>query len=272
MPRGLRILIVCLCLVAAAFGPQRGTVAAPRWAAAATARIHPGIQLFTKGSQCTSNFVFYDAKNRYIGQAAHCASKGLQNETNGCRTATWPVGTKIEIPGASRPGILAYSSWSMMQHLHITSDNLCYGNDFALIRIDPADWSKVNPTIPHWGGPSKLGTKLATLARTYTYGNSELRGGLQLLSPHSGFSTGDEFGGWTHGFYTIPPGIFGDSGSAVLGPNGEAIGVLSTLSAIPPLQQNASDLAKDLAFLKAHTSLKTLQLATGTTKFAGGLL
>jgi hypothetical protein len=45
--------------------------------------IHPGVQVFTNGAQCTSSFVFYDASNVYLGQAAHCSSEGGQTDTDG---------------------------------------------------------------------------------------------------------------------------------------------------------------------------------------------
>lgn len=50
--------------------------AAPAWAPAASAAIHPGVQTFTNGAQCTANFVFYDGTAVYIGQAAHCSGTG----------------------------------------------------------------------------------------------------------------------------------------------------------------------------------------------------
>src|SRR5262249_58181547 len=43
----------------AAEAPSAG--AAPTWAPAATAAIHPGVQTFTNGAQCTANLVLYDA-------------------------------------------------------------------------------------------------------------------------------------------------------------------------------------------------------------------
>ena len=271
MRRGLRLLFA-VCLLAAALGLQKPASAAPRWTTAAKAPVHPGVQIFTKGSQCTANFVFYDTKYTYIGQAAHCASKGDNTNTNGCTTGTYPLGTKVQVGGASKPGTIVYSSWVMMQHLKERSDNLCYGNDLALIRLDPLDRPRVNPSIPHWGGPTRLGKGVAALQKVYTYGNSELRGGVSQLSPHWGDADGDEFGGWSHGFYTVLPGIPGDSGSALVGPHGEAIGILSTLSAIPPLQNNASDLYKDLVYMKAHVpSLKGVTLALGTVHFDGSI-
>ena len=50
--------------------------AAPTWAPAAAAPIHPGVQTRTDGAQCTANFVFFDASNTvYIGLADRCISR-----------------------------------------------------------------------------------------------------------------------------------------------------------------------------------------------------
>src|SRR5947208_11824702 len=90
--------------------------AAPTWAPAASAAVHPGVQTITNGGQCTSNFVFYDASNNvYIGQAAHCAGTGGNTETNGCSAGTLPTGTAVTVKGASQPGTMVYSSWVTMQ-------------------------------------------------------------------------------------------------------------------------------------------------------------
>ena len=52
--------------------------------ASAAGEIHPGVQTFTDGAQCTSNFVFSDGSSTYIGQAAHCSGTGTATDTDGC--------------------------------------------------------------------------------------------------------------------------------------------------------------------------------------------
>src|SRR3954451_3472818 len=89
--------------------------AAPTWAPAATAAVHPGVQTVTAGAQCTSNFVFSDGTDVYIGQAAHCSGTGGNTETNGCDSGSLPLGTPVTVSGASRPGTLVYNSWLTMQ-------------------------------------------------------------------------------------------------------------------------------------------------------------
>src|SRR3954464_10050931 len=214
----------------ALFGAAGTAGAAPTWAPAATAAVHPGVQTLTEGAQCTANFVFTDGTNVYIGQAAHCSGTGGNTATNGCTSGSLPVGTAVEVTGASRPGTMVYNSWLTMQALGETNADVCQYNDLALVKLDPADAGKVNPSIPHWGGPLAVNTTgTALLDTVYSYGNSELRGGVTQLSPKRGLSLGDDANGWTHTVYTATPGIPGDSGSAFLDQNGNALGVLSTV-------------------------------------------
>src|SRR2546429_7247486 len=112
---------------------------ASAWAPAATAPVHPGVQTRTAGAQCTSNFVFSDGSNVYIGQAAHCAGTGGNTATNGCTSGSLPLGTKVQVTGASKPGVIVYSSWLTMQSLHETDPNTCQYNDIELVQLDPSD-------------------------------------------------------------------------------------------------------------------------------------
>src|SRR5205814_1846823 len=83
---------------------------------------------------------------------------------------------------------------------------------------------KVNPSIPFWGGPNGIDTNGTVQGENvYSYGNSELRGGVSQLSPKQGVSLGDAGGGWSHNVYTASPGIPGDSGSAFLNSPGAAL-------------------------------------------------
>jgi hypothetical protein len=242
--------------------------AVPAWAPAASAAIHPGVQTFTNGAQCTANFVFFDAGNVYIGQAAHCSGTGGNTETNGCTSGSLPIGTPVTVTGASKPGVMVYNSWLTMQQKHETDPDTCQYNDLALVRLDNADIGKVNPSVPYWGGPVGLdavGTMTGDSA--YSYGNSELRLGLDQLSPKRGVSLGDEGSGWSHNVYTVTPGIPGDSGSAFLDSSGNALGVLSTVQIAPLAGSNGvGDLSHELTYLRAQTSF-TVQLALGTKPF-----
>jgi hypothetical protein len=267
-----RFAVLICVLVAAALAPAAAS-AAPTWAPAATAPVHPGVMTYTEGAQCTANFVYYDATDVYIGQAAHCSGTGTATETDGCDSASLPVGTAVEVNGASQPGTLVYNSWITMQAKGETDPDTCAYNDFALVKLDPADAGKVNPSIPHWGGPNKLGATTALRDKVYSYGNSELRGGVTQLSPKEGYSLGDDANGWTHSVYTVTPGIPGDSGSAFLSKDGAALGILSTVAIAPLAGSNGvGDVAKELAYMQANSSFSGVSMAMGTEPFVAGSL
>jgi hypothetical protein len=244
--------------------------AASAWAPAATAPVHPGVQVFTEGAQCTANFVFTSGGKTYLGQAAHCSGTGQATDTNGCTAGSLPVGTPVEVTGASRPGTLAYNSWISMQAAGETDEEACAYNDLALIELDPADVDKVNPSVPKWGGPSGVGTEKA-LGDVYSYGNSSLRGGITQLSPKRGKVVEVTPGGWSYTLYTLTPGIPGDSGSAFLNAKGQALGVLSTVAIAPLVASNGvGDIGKEIAYARAH-GFSDLALVNGTEPFKGGL-
>jgi len=247
-----------------------GGGAAPTWAPAATAAIHPGVQTLTEGAQCTANFVFTDGGDVLIGQAAHCSGTGGSTETDGCTSGSLPIGTPVTVDGASQPGTLVYNSWITMQAQGETDPDTCAYNDLALVKLAPADAAKVNPSIPHWGGPIALATTGTSAGqRVYSYGNSSLRQGITQLSPKTGISLGDAGNGWSHNVFTVSPGVPGDSGSAFLDANGRALGVLSTLQLAPLAGANGvGNLAHELAYLHAHTSIDA-QLVPGTEAFNG---
>jgi hypothetical protein len=272
-PRSVRTrvlaLLACACACVIGAAPA---AAAPAWAPAASAAIHPGVQTFTAGAQCTANFVFYDASNVYLGQAAHCSGTGAATDTDGCTSASLPLGTAVDI-GGSRPGTLVYNSWLTMQARGESDPDTCAYNDLALVKVDPADVGTVNPSIPFWGGPTGLDTNgTATGDTVLSYGNSELRGGVAQLSPKQGKSLGDDGNGWSHAVYTATPGIPGDSGSAFLDAQGRALGVLSTVAIAPLAGSNGvGDVAKELAYLNS-TGGFAVTLAGGTEAFRGPLL
>lgn len=249
----------------------------PAWAPASEATIHPGVQTFTDGGQCTANFVFYDTDDVYLGQAAHCAGTGGATATDGCDAGSLPLGTEVEIQGASQPGELAYSSWVEMQASGESDDATCQFNDFALVRVHPDDVGSVNPSVPFWGGPTTVGATTAFGDSVYSYGNSLLRLGLEPLSPKTGVSLGQGSDGWNHPVYTVTPGVPGDSGSAVLGPDGQALGVLVTLQVAPLAGSNGvTDVGRAFDYLQTHDAsahgVGDVELALGTTAFSGSPL
>jgi Trypsin-like peptidase domain len=241
---------------------------APTWAPASSASVHPGVMTFTDGGQCTANFIYYDgAGNEYIGQAAHCSGTDGNTATDGCDSGSLPTGTPVEVDGASQPGTMVYNSWLTMQSLGETNPDVCAYNDLALVKLNPADYGKVNPSVPFWGGPTGVGTAAAG-QNVYTYGNSSLRGGVTTLSPKQGKVVGVNGNGWSYDVYTATPGIPGDSGSAFLNQSGQALGVLSTVQLAPLAGSNGvGDVGRELAYAQAHSGISGLTLATGTEPF-----
>jgi hypothetical protein len=231
------------------------------------------VQTFTDGAQCTANFIYFDGSNNvYVGQAAHCSGTGGNTATNGCTSGSLPTGTPVDVTGASKPGTLVYNSWLTMQARGETDANTCAYNDLALIKLDPADAAKVNPSVPFWGGPTGVTDTTNLGDKVLSYGNSELRGGVSALSPKEGNSLGQTGGGWSHEVYTVTPGIPGDSGSGFMDRSGKAFGVLSTVEIAPkPAANGVGDVSRELTYLNANAGL-TVQLANGTEPFTGPLL
>lgn len=278
--------VLGLALVAAAPTPAPTVAPAPepavtpdpdRWADVDEATIHPAITMVTEGASCTANFVFEEwiklpdgtvIRHVYLGYAAHCAGLGSNTDTNGCETGSRPLDTPVDVQGASRQGRLAYSSWhTMVAREEDPASNLCRFNDFALVRLHPADHGRVNPSLPHFGGPAALGGATATGDRAYSVGNSSLRYGIEELKPKYEASLGMQGGGWIHRLYAVTPGIPGDSGSGHVDDDGRAIGVSSTLQVAPYAGSNGvTDLRRALDYLRSTTPMRP-QLAKGTEPF-----
>src|SRR4051794_23230277 len=88
---------------------------------------------------CTANFIFTDGTSQYVGTARHCTDAVGQEVTMQVDTTTIAVvGTVAKM----------------------TSGDGQPGNDWALIRIDPAVAAKwgVNPAMPVIGGPQGVYT------------------------------------------------------------------------------------------------------------------
>jgi hypothetical protein len=140
---------------------------------------------------CTANFIFTDGTSKYVGTARHCTDAVGQEITMQVDTTTIAV-----------VGTVAKK----------TSGEGVPGNDWALIKIDPAVAAKwgVNPAVPVVGGPNGIYTGCDPVAVKYYghgYGVAVSQG-----KPEAGVATNwhDDGFGWT-GF-----GAPGDSGSPVL--------------------------------------------------------
>jgi hypothetical protein len=239
--------------------------AAPAWAPATTATIRPGAATLTDHAICTANFVFFDgAGNVYLGQAAHCSSNSDAGSLDGCVNDSLPLGTPVRIAGATRPGTLAYNSWIAMDQRNETDSNQCLYNDFALVKLDPADYGLVNPSVRFTGGPTGLIQNVVDNSRVFGSGSHISDAGIQ---PHakSGRSLRQGGGGLAHVVQLGPPGISGDSGSGLVDEQGRAFGVLSTYS--PRRQLNgAGNLSRMLDYMRG-SGFTDVTLANGTEQF-----
>lgn len=257
--------VLTLTLLAGSIATSTAQASVPTWASVENATIRPGTPVVTDGAQCTSNFIYVDGDDVLIGMAAHCASTDDNSQTDGCLSGVNPVGTPVEIDGASFPGTMVYNSWVTMQSVGETDANACSYNDLALVRLDPRDHTAVNPSFQGWGGPLAISDGAFADEDTYTFGRSSLRPG---FSTKQGTVVAREGGGWTYTVSTASnPGIPGDSGSGFLDERGAAMGVLSTVELFPQAGSNGvTDLKMALDYARQHTAVRPL-LATGTEAF-----
>ncbi len=263
-------LLSATVAVAGASPAAAARVGAGAFAPAATSTIHPGVVLVTDGKGCTANFVFTDAAGHfYLGQAAHCASRGEPDNFDGCLDPVLPLGTEVGIRGSEVGGRLAYSSWSTMQAVGERDENICRTNDFALVRLPDSAVGALNPSVPFFGGPVGLSPGTAgTGDFAYAYGNSPIRQGIGALAPKRGAIVERSDDDWAYLVYFLTPVIPGDSGSGVLDERGGALGVASSLIVLPaPGGNGVVNLTKALAYAQQHSGIAGLRLVPGTEPF-----
>lgn len=251
--------------------PEEAVVRTRAWAEAASATIHPGIMTTRDSGSCTANFVFTDAAGAvYLGEAAHCSMAQAETDVNGCASKVHPIGGKVGLGGSGVVGTIAYNGWARMQERTEYDKFACANNDFALIRIPADALAKVNPSVPVFGGPTGIVDKAPEFgAKVFSYGNSNLRGGLAPLSPQRGFAVGTGGDGWYHLVYEFPTGVPGDSGAGFLDGSGRALGTLIDFNDVPPGSNGVGDMARMLDYARKHSGIKGLRLELGTEAFTG---
>jgi hypothetical protein len=182
----------------------------------ATTGIRPGTWLVTLMTGpdevgfawCTANFVFTKNGGYGLGTAGHCAAKDA--------LGGFPDVTAYVVPPVGSGGLPGFYHIGKF----VLSHNNDIGDDFAMIAIDPAYASWVNPGMPVWGGPTGTYTSnAATVVKHFGHGLGVGAGG----TPRAGVAPI-----WTarngHAFAWYGVGFEGDSGSAVNVVTGEGAG------------------------------------------------
>lgn len=177
-------------------------------AAAACNGLSPGDHIVSDGASCTLAFLVANKDGLYFATAGHCVQEGASVASD--EFGAFGVGA--------------------FRHLEPDTGQVTDGSpgeDFGLIRIDPARYADLNPAVCEWGGPTGLvegDDADGGFVRHYGYGL--IFGDLPPTRAREGalLDNVDDFA-----FYWIGAGLPGDSGSAVIAADGRAIGVLTHL-------------------------------------------
>jgi len=221
---------------------------------ACTGAIQPGVQVVIDNAfLCTLNWIFQDQLGAYyVGTAGHCVG--------GCGAALHPQLFRVD-GVASDIGDAAYAT-----------GNCGVGNDFALIRIDPAYYGKIDPALCHFGGAQGVWTAGGNQVLMH-YGWGTVWGAAEPTRHRMGVLDGST---WSAGSFEFLGMVGpGDSGSPIMvwdpaSGNGYAVGVVTHTLALPLATglvgpQFASRLDKHLDQANAATSLG-LVLVTSPTQ------
>lgn len=163
--------------------------------------LSPGDELNADGSRCTLAWLLADPSGLYFATAGHCIAEGSR---------AYNPALDVEF------GTGAFSF-----------DQDGPGVDFALIRIDPEHYDKLNPKICDWDGPTGIYDTTPASGMVYHSGYGDVLG----QNPFTRARFGAELY-WEGGaaFYWTGLGVTGDSGSAVVHEDGRAVGVLTHLT------------------------------------------
>jgi len=232
-------------------------------APAPSSGIGPGTVTETPGAGiCTAGFVFRGSTRTFLAQAAHCAGTGADTETDGCTSATLRPGVPVIVRGTHGPvtGVLRYSSWVAMQDRGERDPDTCASNDLALVEL-PLD-AVAAPSLPVLGGPTGV-RDTAPEPGAVVHG---------LAVPERpvdrpGTLGHDVDGGWLHTVRTSMPGAPGESGGPLVDDRGAALGILSGMEAGGDRRLEYTDLARAVAYARAHGAPADLELVPGTAPF-----
>ena len=196
--------------------------------------IQPGAQVTTPAGSCTLNFVFQESSGtKYIGTAGHCGTVGQVARTPSPRRDIGPI------------------VWSQNQ--------AAPGIDFALIRIDPARYSEVEPSVRMYGGPTGSTDEADTNTgdMLYVTGYGIGFGSTEVTRHRFGVLVRDDDNEYVADMVAVQ----GDSGGPVLhGRTGAALGTISRFN-LPSSTDIGPTVSRILERLRAN-GYPTLFLVT----------
>lgn len=143
-----RRTLACALMVLALF--LIAPAAASAWAPDGTAPIHP-VSRRTPKAPVHRQLHLQRRLDRLHRSGRPLLEHRRETETNGCTSESLPLGTAVEVTGASQPGKLAYNSWLTMHANGESDENTCAFNDLALVQLNAADVGAVNPSVPGEG-------------------------------------------------------------------------------------------------------------------------
>jgi hypothetical protein len=234
--------------------------AAPRWAPVATATVHPGVLVTMAQVQCRAGYVLTDGHNVYLGVPASCSGVGGGQAIDGCSAAQVPTGLPVSIAGARYRGQLVYSSFTAMASRGVTDANECASNSLSLVRLDPRDVARTNPSIPVVGGPTGSSSAAPSPGAALT---------LYVNAPGQALAVQNTGNGWSH---TVLPGTTlttVDVGAPVLDGKGHAVGMVTDVPQAAAGPAMVGDFVRELAFLHRFAAFRHVRLATATAAFVG---
>jgi hypothetical protein len=272
----VRVLSLTLGLLLA--GSAVPALAATPYAPDPQRPIHPGVQVVTPFTVCTSNYVFTDDTGAiYVGYTSHCnPNEDDQTSLNGCLMNPAPLGSRAQfVVDKTRDttgtvvggGTIVYSAWLAMHAEGQTDSTMCNNNDFALIKVDEADLDRVDPTVPHWGGPntSQAAAFPSWLSPIYGYLNSQYRTGHDSSKATVALMFWPAT--WNAYIYSLNFGIEHDSGAGYMDRKGRPVGTLTSLNFWPPLSNTLVSLQQTIAYAQTH-GMPGLRIVPGERAFA----
>ncbi|HET7529889.1 MAG TPA: hypothetical protein VFJ98_02910 [Mycobacteriales bacterium] len=230
-----------------------------RWAPAARATVHPGVQVTIAGVKCVAGFVMTDGRRVFVAVPGSCAGVDDGKPTDGCTAAQVPYGLKVRVGGARYKGRIAYSSYTEMQLRGTTAPNKCANNSLVLIRLDNRDIHRTNPSLPApTGGPTGLATAPpAQFDQLTAYVNHAATQGMATQNSDAGWAFSVELGSVDAT----------QLGAPVLTDRGRALGMVTLVPKLQTDPATVSSLAKEIAFMQTVRGFGHVHLARGTRTF-----